>query len=82
MMAWSLSAEACSLLKLHYSYRSATNEPLLTKHVEVTGDFQDRAQLRNEFLQFDTDNKGTITHLQVSQLFVKEVNLCGILLKF
>ena len=25
---------------------------------------QDRAQLRNEFLSFDTENKGTITHLQ------------------
>ena len=26
---------------------------------------EDRAQLRNEFLAFDTQNTGTITHLQV-----------------
>jgi hypothetical protein len=26
---------------------------------------KDRAQLRNEFLAFDTQNTGTITHLQV-----------------
>ncbi|CAE7229348.1 CPK17 [Symbiodinium natans] len=36
---------------------------------------EDRAQLRNEFLQFDTDNKGTITHLQMKEILEKNYHI-------
>ena len=41
---------------------SKTFEDLHTIDMQEPG--QDRAQLRNEFLSFDTENTGTITHLQ------------------
>ena len=51
MMAWSLSAEA------EASLSQICAKPVCER-------LQDRAQLRNEFLSFDTENTGTITHLQ------------------
>mmetsp|Transcript_27904 Transcript_27904/g.64870 ORF Transcript_27904/g.64870 Transcript_27904/m.64870 type:complete len:584 (+) Transcript_27904:1-1752(+) len=36
---------------------------------------EDRAQLRNEFLSFDKENKGTITHLQMKEILEKNYHI-------